>query len=100
MGLVAAFTARRGTFEVRVELDVADGETVALLGPNGAGKSTVVDALIGTLGLTSGTIEIDGERVDRRPPEERPIGVCFQDDLLFPKLSALENVAFPLRARR
>ena len=99
MGLVAAFTARRGTFEVRVELDVADGETLALLGPNGAGKSTVVDTLIGTLELTSGTIEIDGERVDRRPPEERPIGVCFQDDLLFPRLSALENVAFPLRAR-
>jgi molybdate transport system ATP-binding protein len=79
---------------------VADGETLALLGPNGAGKSTVVDALTGTLELADGSIEIDGDRVDHRPPEERPIGVCFQDDLLFPRLSALENVAFPLRARK
>jgi molybdate transport system ATP-binding protein len=100
VGLKASFTARRGTFEVAIDLEVADGETHGLLGPNGAGKSTVVDALIGTLELADGSIEIDGERVDRSPPEERPIGVCFQDDLLFPRLSAIENVAFPLRARR
>ena len=55
---------------------------------------------LGTLELVRGTITIDGARVDRQPPERRPIGVCFQDDLLFPRLSALENVAFPLRARR
>ena len=83
-----------------VALEVDDGETLALLGPNGAGKSTVVDALIGTLELAEGVIAIDGERVDALPPEQRPIGVCFQDDLLFPVLSALENVAFPLRARK
>lgn len=100
MGLQADLVARRGSFEVRVALDVLDGETLALLGPNGAGKSTVVDALIGTLELAEGTIAIDGKRVDQLPPEQRPIGVCFQDDLLFPKLSALENVAFPLRARK
>ncbi len=99
MSLHADFTARRGTFEVVIALDVADDETLALLGPNGAGKSTVVDALTGTLEITQGTIELDGKRVDAMPPELRPIGVCFQDDLLFPKLSALENVAFPLRAR-
>ncbi len=100
MGLSASFSARRGTFDVTVQLDVADGETLALLGPNGAGKSTVVDALIGSLELTEGSIEIDGVRVDRTPPEARAIGVCFQDDLLFPTLSTLENVAFPLRARK
>jgi molybdate transport system ATP-binding protein len=60
----------------------------------------VVDALIGTLPLSHGTIAIDGVRVDGLPPEGRRIGVCFQDDLLFPRLSALENVAFPLRARK
>jgi molybdate transport system ATP-binding protein len=100
MGLHADLVARRGSFEVDVALDVDDGETLALLGPNGAGKSTVVDALIGTLELVEGSIAIDGERVDALPPEQRPIGVCFQDDLLFPRLSALENVAFPLRARK
>ncbi len=100
MGLHADFVARRDRFEVAVTLDVADGETLALLGPNGAGKSTVVDALTGTLELTEGTIELDGERIDLLPPEQRPVGICFQDDLLFPRLSTLENVAFPLRARR
>ena len=99
MTLHAAFTARRGDFDVIAELDVADGETLAVLGPNGAGKSTVVDVLAGTLAPSGGTIEIDGERVDTLPAERRAIGVCFQDDLLFPHLSALENVAFPLRAR-
>ncbi len=100
MGLQADLVARRGTFELDVAFEVLDGETLALLGPNGAGKSTVVDALIGTLELTEGTVVIDGEPVQDLPPEQRPIGVCFQDDLLFPRLSALENVAFPLRARR
>jgi molybdate transport system ATP-binding protein len=99
MSLHAAFTARRETFEVQVALDVADGETLALLGPNGAGKSTVVDALAGGIELAEGAIELDGERIDELPAEHRPIGVCFQDDLLFPHLSAIENVAFPLRAR-
>lgn len=100
MGLHADFAAEREGFEVAVTLDVADGETLALLGPNGAGKSTVVDVLTGTLELTEGTIELDGERIDRLPPERRAIGVCFQDDLLFPRLSTLENVAFPLRAQK
>ena len=92
--------ARRGSFEVSVDLEVADGDTLGLLGPNGAGKSTVLDVLAGTLELTRGTIELDGGRIDHLPPEARAIGVCFQDDLLFPKLSALENIAFPLRARK
>jgi molybdate transport system ATP-binding protein len=100
MALHADLIARRGAFEVSVRLDVDGGETLALLGPNGAGKSTVVDALTGTLELAAGAIELDGERIDRHAPELRPIGVCFKDDLLFPTLSALENVAFPLRARK
>jgi len=99
MSLHAGFTARRGAFEVSATLDVADGETLALLGPNGAGKSTIVDVLAGTMDPSDGSIEIDGVCVDTLPAERRPIGVCFQDDLLFPHLSALENVAFPLRAR-
>jgi molybdate transport system ATP-binding protein len=100
MGLHANFVARREGFEIAVTLDAADGEILALLGPNGAGKSTVVDAIVGTLDLAEGTIELDGTRIDRLAPEARGIGVCFQDDLLFPVMSALENVAFPLRARK
>ena len=93
--------ARRGSFEVRSTLEVADGETLALLGPNGAGKSTVLDvagrhARARARHRSSST---DG-RIDTSRRRQRAIGVCFQDDLLFPRLSALENVAFPLRARK
>ncbi|HEY5861123.1 MAG TPA: ABC transporter ATP-binding protein [Actinomycetota bacterium] len=100
MGLRADLAITRGAFDVRLELEAADGETLALLGPNGAGKTTVVEALAGLAEAAEGaTIELDGERIDRLPPERRRVGVCFQDDLLFPHLSVLENVAFGLRAR-
>jgi molybdate transport system ATP-binding protein len=100
MGLRADLAITRGAFDVRAVLEAADGETLALLGPNGAGKTTVVEALAGLVEATEdATIELDGERIDHLPPERRRVGVCFQDDLLFPHLSVLENVAFGLRAR-
>jgi molybdate transport system ATP-binding protein len=86
-------------------LSTGAGEVVALLGPNGAGKSTVLRALAGLLPLSGGRVELDGvvleepARHTRVAPEKRPIGLMFQDYLLFPHLSALENVAFGLRAR-
>ena len=86
-------------------LTVERGELVAVLGPNGSGKSTLLRCIAGLLPIDAGSIEVDGDGarrgVDRslRPPERRPIGVVFQDYLLFAHLSALENVAFGLRAR-
>jgi molybdate transport system ATP-binding protein len=100
VGLRADLAITRGTFDVRLVLEATDGETLALLGPNGAGKTTVVEALAGLVAPAEGaTIELDGERIDHLAPERRRVGVCFQDDLLFPHLSTLENVAFGLRAR-
>jgi molybdate transport system ATP-binding protein len=100
VGLRADLAISRGAFDVRIVLEADDGETLALLGPNGAGKTTVVEALAGLVEATEdATIELDGERIDQLPPERRRVGVCFQDDLLFPHLSVLENVAFGLRAR-
>ena len=100
MGLRADLAITRGSLDVRAVLKADDGETLALLGPNGAGKTTVVEALAGLVEATEDvTIELDGERIDHLPPERRRVGVCFQDDLLFPHLSVLENVAFGLRAR-
>jgi molybdate transport system ATP-binding protein len=94
---------RRGEFEVRAAFEAEAGETVALLGPNGSGKSTLVLAIAGLLPPGEGTIVLDGEPLDdgsgHVPPERRPIGVVFQDLLLFPHLTAVENVAFGLRAR-
>src|SRR4029450_10797701 len=89
-----------GTFELDLPLRVDRGEVVALLGPNGAGKTTALRALAGLQPLTGGHVTIDGSEVDRpdrrlwTPTERRPIGVVFQDYLLFPHLTALDNVAF------
>jgi molybdate transport system ATP-binding protein len=105
MSLLADLRARRGSFRLEVRLDIASGETVALLGPNGAGKSTLVRALAGLLPLDDGEVTQDGLLLEspskgiRLPPGKRSVGVLFQDLLLFPHLSARENVAYGPRAR-
>jgi molybdate transport system ATP-binding protein len=93
----------------RLDLDAAftveSGEVVALLGPNGSGKSTTLRALMGLLPLAGGQVVLDGTVLEdpaqhiKVPPESRPIGLMFQDYLLFPHLNAVENVAFGLRAK-
>jgi molybdate transport system ATP-binding protein len=101
----ASLVARRGDFEMRCEMSLREGETVALLGPNGAGKSTLVHALAGLLPLDDGEVTIADEVWERprdgirRPPQGRSIGVVFQGLLLFPALTALDNVAYGLRAQ-
>ncbi|MEU6077932.1 ABC transporter ATP-binding protein [Micromonospora sp. NPDC047074] len=98
--LDAHLVVDRGGFRLDVPLRVAAGEVVALLGPNGAGKTTALRALAGLLPLTAGHLTLDGVDLDRpgrrawTPTERRPIGVVFQDYLLFPHLRAWENVAF------
>jgi molybdate transport system ATP-binding protein len=101
--LTARIVVRLGTLDLDVSLRVEDGEVVALLGPNGSGKTTVLRALAGLRPIDDGRIELDGvvldEPVSARwvAPEHRPVGVVFQDYLLFPHLGALDNVAFGLR---
>jgi molybdate transport system ATP-binding protein len=105
MSLRADVQLTLGTLDFDAAMDVADGEMLAVIGPNGAGKTTLLRALAGLLALRSGRIAMDDmvldEPADGRflPPEKRPIGVVFQDYLLFPHLSALDNVAFGLRSR-
>lgn len=103
-GLTATIGVTRSTdFSVDVQLSIPPGKTVALLGPNGAGKSTTVAALAGLIPIDSGRIELGGRVLDSPEeaifvrPEERRIGVVFQDYLLFPHMTALENVKFGLR---
>ncbi len=104
-GLSAEVEVRLGALDLRVRLAVAPGETVAVLGPNGAGKTTLLRALAGLHDVDSGTVVLDGEVLEdtaggrRVPCEQRSVGMVFQANLLFPHMSALENVAFGLRAR-
>ena len=95
----------RGPLELVVELAVADTEVLVVLGPNGAGKTTLLDALTGAVPLSAGRVELAGRVLDdvatgvRVPPEARRLGVVHQRGLLFPHLTALENVAFGPRSR-
>ena len=104
-GLAAALDIRRANFRLDLDLEVGEGEVVALLGPNGAGKSTALRALAGLVRLDGGRIVLGGatlanaETREHLPAHRRPIGVVFQEYLLFPHLSVLDNVAFGLRAR-
>jgi molybdate transport system ATP-binding protein len=89
----------RDEFRLDLRLRLAAGEVVALLGPNGAGKTTALRALAGLVPLSAGHITVGGTDLDRpgrawTPTERRPIAVVFQDYLLFPHLTALDNVAF------
>ncbi|MER5435380.1 ABC transporter ATP-binding protein [Streptomyces sp. NPDC002588] len=93
-GLDAHLVVDRGAFRLDVRLTAAPGDVVALLGPNGAGKTTALRALAGLVPLTGGRLRLDGAALERTPPEARPVGVVFQDYLLFPHLTALDNVAF------
>ncbi|KPI20887.1 Polyamine-transporting ATPase [Actinobacteria bacterium OK006] len=104
---------RRGAIELRgvrkmygniaavddLDLSVEPGEFVTLLGPSGSGKTTTMMMVAGFEELTSGTVLIDGEPMDRLPPKDRNLGVVFQSYALFPHMSAAENVEFPLRMR-
>ena len=103
-GLRGHVVVTRPRFCLDVEIAVMPGEVVALLGPNGAGKSTTLQALAGLVPLSSGAVHLAGRCLDDpacgvlMPTAQRRVGMVFQDYLLFPHLSALENVAFGLRA--
>ncbi len=85
---------------LRARLRARPGETMAVIGPNGAGKTTLLRALAGLVDV-EGSIEVDGDSWTAPPRliRERSLGFVFQDQSLFPHLSALTNVAFGLRTR-
>ena len=94
-----------GTLALDATLDAKAGEIVVLLGPNGAGKTTLLRAIAGLTPLARGEVTLDGAVLDdvargvHVPAERRPIGVVFQEYLLFPHQTVAENVGFGLRAR-
>ena len=109
-GLDLDIRVARSGFALELALAVPAGSVTAIVGPNGAGKSTTLRVAAGLTRPSRGTVVLDGRVLDRRgaeaatsdihvPPADRGLGVVFQDYLLFPHLSAAENIAFGLVAR-
>ncbi|WP_421740867.1 ABC transporter ATP-binding protein [Cellulomonas sp.] len=105
--LHAEVAVRRGAFALDVTIAAHPGEIVGVLGPNGAGKSTLLAVLAGHLVPTDGVVRVgertltavwDGRVESAVRPEHRSVGLLGQDPLVFPHLSARENVAFGPRA--
>ena len=101
MSLDATIRLKRNEFALDVQLKVSAGETVAVLGPNGAGKTTLLRALAGLVPI-DGRVELNGQVLDDSaagrhiPTERRRVGIVFQDHVLFPHMTVLDNVAFGL----
>ena len=79
---------------------LSDGELICLLGPSGCGKSTILNMLSGIIPVSGGNIYFDDENVTKLPPEERGIGLVFQNYALYPHMTVLENICFPLEIKR
>nr|WP_237399117.1 ATP-binding cassette domain-containing protein [Rhodovulum sulfidophilum] len=88
---------RQGNFVLEADLTVAPGRIVALLGPSGAGKSTLLDSIAGFLAPDRGRVLWQGSDLGPLAPGDRPLSVLFQDNNLFPHLSAAGNVGLGLR---
>lgn len=82
-----------------VSLSVGRGETLVLFGPSGAGKTVLLRLIAGVIEPDAGTITIQGRDMDGVEPEDRGIGMAFQNFALFPHMDATDNIAAPLTAR-
>ncbi len=76
--------------------EIPDGKLVGLLGPSGCGKSTTLNLISGLLAPTEGKIFFGGDDVTKLPPENRGVGLVFQNYALYPHLTVLKNIMFPL----
>lgn len=79
-----------------VDLEIKTGDLICLLGPSGCGKTTMLNTIAGLLDPTAGDIKFNGESVINKHPKDRNIGVVFQNYALYPHMSVLENIMFPL----
>jgi len=80
-----------------VSFEIPDGKLIGLLGPSGCGKSTTLNLLSGLLKPTSGKIYFGEDDVTGLPPENRGVGLVFQNYALYPHLTVLQNIIFPLQ---
>ena len=82
-----------------ITLEIKAGELVALLGPSGCGKTTLLRIIAGFVEQTEGRVVVGGKAIDDLPPNQREVGVVFQNYALFPHMTAVENVSYGLACR-
>jgi putative spermidine/putrescine transport system ATP-binding protein len=99
---IRSVTKRYGASTVLggVDLDIHAGEFLTLLGASGSGKSTLLNIIAGFTHASGGTIEVDGRDIGSLPPHRRGLGMVFQHYALFPHMSVVENVAYPLKRQK
>lgn len=83
-----------------INLSVLQGEVLVVLGPSGSGKTTLLRIIAGLEQPDAGEIFLNGQLANRRPPQSRQLGVVFQEQALFQRMSVEENIAFGLKLRR
>ena len=84
----------------KVSFDVYDGEFLSILGPSGCGKTTILRILIGLLKPSSGTVSKDGVDITNSLPNERGMGIVFQNFALFENMTVIQNVEYALKIRK
>ena len=83
-----------------ISLDIAESEMLVVLGPSGSGKTTLLRIIAGLERCDSGEIYLKGRRSTDEPPQARRLGVVFQEQALFQRMSVEQNIAFGLKLRR
>ncbi|WP_347352288.1 ABC transporter ATP-binding protein [Intrasporangium sp.] len=83
-----------------IDLTIRRGEFLTFLGPSGSGKTTTLNLIAGFIEATSGTMDLNGEALEKLRAHERNLGVVFQHYALFPHMTVRENIAYPLKQRK
>src|SRR5688572_724504 len=96
-GLRKAFASTTALHQV--DLETREGEFISLLGPSGCGKTTTLRCIAGFETPDAGRVLLDGRDITGQPPEQRDIGMVFQNYALFPHLTVARNLAFGLEMR-
>ncbi len=90
-------TITQDDFALAADWAIPAGALVAVIGPSGAGKSTLLGAVAGFVPVNRGRVRWQGREITQASPSQRPVSILFQDNNLFPHLSAFQNVALGLR---